>query len=165
MVKKRKRLCIRIVEVYLFKFVEHNCKSDSRLQALLCGSAVGFYGNRGIEVLDEEFESEMIFLQASVEWEESTKAASDSGIRVVFLRTGIVVSPLGGALAKLLLPAKFGAGGVSWRGKQIQSWLLDDESLCNPPPNDERSQVACTIQLHLLLLIEKPLQKHLGKFF
>ena len=102
---------------------------DSPPQALLCGSAVGFYGNRGIEVLDENSESgDDILASICREWEESTKAASDSGIRVVFLRTGIVVSPLGGALAKLLLPAKFGAGAPVGGGKQMQSWIsLDDE--------------------------------------
>ncbi len=98
-------------------------------KAFLCGSAVGYYGNRGTEVLDEKSESGNDIL-ASIcrEWEESTAVAKDAGIRVSLLRTGIVISPLGGALAKLLLPAKMGAGGPVGGGKQMQSWIsLDDE--------------------------------------
>ncbi len=98
-------------------------------KAFLCGSAVGYYGNRGTEVLDEKSESGNDIL-ASIcrEWEESTAVAKGAGIRVSLLRTGIVISPLGGALAKLLLPAKMGAGGPVGGGKQMQSWIsLDDE--------------------------------------
>ena len=116
--KKRKKLIkdSRVIPTTNLSKIIANL--DSPPQALLCGSAVGFYGNRGIEVLDENSESgDDILASICREWEESTKAASNSGIRVVFLRTGIVVSPLGGALAKLLLPAKFGAGGTSWRRK------------------------------------------------
>ncbi|MAK97116.1 MAG: oxidoreductase, partial [Euryarchaeota archaeon] len=62
------------------------------------------------------------------EWEDSTVIASDSGINVIHMRTGIVVSPFGGALAKLLLPANLGGGGPVGGGKQMQSWIsLDDE--------------------------------------
>jgi len=127
--KKRKKLIkdSRVIPTTNLSKIIANL--DSPPQALLCGSAVGFYGNRGIEVLDENSESgDDILASICREWEESTKAASNSGIRVVFLRTGIVVSPLGGALAKLLLPAKFGAGGPVGGGKQMQSWIsLDDE--------------------------------------
>ncbi|MGY8670157.1 MAG: DUF1731 domain-containing protein, partial [Candidatus Poseidoniales archaeon] len=60
--------------------------------------------------------------------EQASTAAKDAGIRVVHLRTGIVVSPLGGALAKLLLPSKMGGGGPVGGGRQMQSWIsLDDE--------------------------------------
>jgi len=98
-------------------------------KSFLCGSAVGFYGNRGTEVLDENSKTgDDILAEICREWEDSTKPASSAGIRVSLLRTGIVISPLGGALAKLLLPAKFGAGGPVGGGKQMQSWIsLDDE--------------------------------------
>ena len=95
----------------------------------LCASAVGFYGNRGTEVLDEKSTKGDDYL-ASIcsEWEDSTVIASDSGINVIHMRTGIVVSPFGGALAKLLLPANLGGGGPVGGGKQMQSWIsLDDE--------------------------------------
>ncbi len=96
---------------------------------LLSSSAIGFYGNRGTEVLDEESESgDDLLSDLCKDWENASNEAKDSGINVIHLRTGIVMSPLGGALAKLLLPAKFGAGGPVGGGKQMQSWIsLDDE--------------------------------------
>jgi hypothetical protein len=102
---------------------------DKPPKALLSGSAIGFYGDRGSDVLDEKSKSGSGFLaEISSEWEEASSQAKDAGIRVVNLRTGIVVSPLGGALSKLLLPAKMGGGGPVGGGKQIQSWIsLDDE--------------------------------------
>ena len=102
---------------------------DKPPKALLSGSAIGFYGDRGSEVLDEKSKSGSDFLaEICSEWEEASSQAKDAGIRVVNLRTGIVVSPLGGALSKLLLPAKMGGGGPVGGGKQIQSWIsLDDE--------------------------------------
>ena len=51
------------------------------------------------------------------DWENASNAAKDAGVNVIYIRTGIVISPLGGALAKLLLPAKMGAGGAGWRWK------------------------------------------------
>ena len=98
-------------------------------KSLLCGSAIGFYGNRGTEVLDESSSPGSDYLaDVCGQWESASKDAKDSGIRVVYLRTGIVISPLGGALSKLLLPANLGAGGPVGGGKQMQSWVsLDDE--------------------------------------
>ena len=102
---------------------------ESPPKKLLCSSAIGFYGNRGTEVLDEESESgDDLLSDLCKDWENASNEAKDSGINVIHLRTGIVMSPLGGALAKLLLPAKFGAGGPVGGGKQMQSWIsLDDE--------------------------------------
>ena len=96
---------------------------------ILCSSAIGFYGNRGTEVLDENSSAGNDMLsELCRDWENASNAAKDAGINVIHLRTGIVMSPLGGALAKLLLPAKMGAGGPVGGGKQMQSWIsLDDE--------------------------------------
>ena len=96
---------------------------------ILCSSAIGFYGNRGTEVLDENSSAGNDMLSDLCrDWENASSAAKDAGINVIHLRTGIVMSPLGGALAKLLLPAKMGAGGPVGGGKQMQSWIsLDDE--------------------------------------
>ncbi len=96
---------------------------------MLCSSAIGFYGNRGTEVLDENSSAGNDMLSdLCKDWENASSAAKDAGINVIHLRTGIVMSPLGGALAKLLLPAKMGAGGPVGGGKQMQSWIsLDDE--------------------------------------
>ena len=96
---------------------------------MLCSSAIGFYGNRGTEVLDENSSAGNDMLSdLCKDWENASSAAKDAGINVIHLRTGIVMSPLGGALAKLLLPAKMGAGGPVGGGRQMQSWIsLDDE--------------------------------------
>ncbi len=97
--------------------------------ALLSGSAVGFYGDRGDEELDERSPSGTGFLTDVVEaWEASTAAAERAGRRVVHLRTGIVLAPDGGALAKMLPLFKVGLGGRFGSGRQWMSWIaLDDE--------------------------------------
>lgn len=104
-------------------------KLDQPPKKILCSSAIGFYGNRGTEVLDESSTTGDDFLaELCKEWEGASDVAKDAGLNVIHLRTGIVMSPLGGALAKLLLPAKMGAGGPVGGGKQMQSWIsLDDE--------------------------------------
>jgi uncharacterized protein (TIGR01777 family) len=98
-------------------------------KAFLSGSAIGFYGNRGDEVLTESSEGGDNFLAGTVRrWEESAQPAADAGIRTAWMRTGIVVTPMGGALKKLLLPANLGAGGPVGGGKQYYSWVsLDDQ--------------------------------------
>ena len=85
---------------------------DGARPVLLSGSAVGFYGDRGDELLDESSPPGTGFL-ASVcqEWEAATQPASDAGARVVHLRTGVVLDPAGGALEKVLVPFRLGAGG------------------------------------------------------
>jgi uncharacterized protein len=97
--------------------------------AFLSGSAVGFYGDRGDEELTEDSAPGEGFLaDLSRQWEDATAAAEAAGIRVVHLRTGIVQSPKGGALAKQLPLFRFGVGGKLGRGRQWLSWIsLDDE--------------------------------------
>lgn len=96
---------------------------------LASGSAVGFYGDRGDEELTESSPGGSGFLaEVSQAWEGATEAAQASGIRVVLLRTGIVQSPKGGALARQLTPFKLGMGGRLGSGRQWLSWVsLDDE--------------------------------------
>lgn len=95
---------------------------------LLSASAVGYYGDRGDEVLNEESESGADFLSGVCrEWEAATEAAKTAGIRVVKLRLGVVMSRQGGALAKMATPFKFGMGGKLGSGKQYMSWVaLED---------------------------------------
>lgn len=102
---------------------------DQPPKTLLCGSAIGWYGNRGTEILDEQSAiGGGLLAEICYEWENAALPAKDAGIRTVFMRTGIVTTPLGGALAKLLLPAKMGAGGPVGGGKQYYSWIsLDDQ--------------------------------------
>jgi hypothetical protein len=95
---------------------------------LVSASAVGFYGNRGEERLDESAKAGRGFLAEVVQaWEAATAPAEKAGIRVVKLRTGVVISPEGGALGQMLLPFKMGVGGRLGSGRQYFSWIdMDD---------------------------------------
>ena len=97
-------------------------------QTLLCASAIGYYGDRGDEVLAEQSAPGNDFLaNVCIEWERATESAREKGIRVVNLRFGIISSVAGGALAKMLPPFRMGAGGRIGSGKQWMSWIaLDD---------------------------------------
>lgn len=97
-------------------------------QVLVCASAVGYYGDRGEEVLDERSESGSGFLaEVCREWEAAAQPARERGIRVVNLRFGMVLSASGGALEKMLLPFKMGVAGIVGNGRQYWSWVaLDD---------------------------------------
>lgn len=99
-----------------------------RPKVLIAASAIGFYGDRGDEELTETSKSGKNFLaEVSREWEAEARRAEDSGVRTVLLRTGIVLSKDGGALATMLTPFKFGLGGVIGDGKQWMSWVsLED---------------------------------------
>jgi len=96
---------------------------------LASGSAVGYYGLRGDEVLTEDSSPGTGFLtEVCEQWEAATAPAEDAGVRVVHLRTGIVMSPDGGALKQMLLPFKLGLGGRIGSGEQWWSWVsIDDE--------------------------------------
>ncbi|WP_454043585.1 TIGR01777 family oxidoreductase [Cellulosimicrobium sp. Marseille-Q8652] len=93
------------------------------------GSAIGYYGDRGAQVLTETSASGDGFLARLVrEWEAATAPAEDAGVRVVHARTGIVLSPEGGALGRLLPLLRLGVGGRLGSGRQYWSWItLRDE--------------------------------------
>lgn len=99
-----------------------------RPRVLVNASAIGFYGERGDEVLTEASAPGGGFLAEVVrEWEAATQPAADAGIRVVIPRFGVVLSARGGALAKMLTPFRLGVGGPLGDGKQWMSWIsLDD---------------------------------------
>lgn len=91
---------------------------------LVSSSAIGYYGDRGNEILREESGPGTGFLpDVCRAWESSTKRAEEMGIRVVHLRTGIGLSTMGGALAKMLPPFKLGAGAILGSGMQYFSWI------------------------------------------
>lgn len=104
-------------------------KLKNRPKTLIAASAIGFYGERGDEELTESSAAGDNFLaEVSKAWEAESRRAEDAGIRTVLLRTGIVLSKDGGALATMLTPFKLGVGGVVGSGKQWMSWIsLDDE--------------------------------------
>ena len=101
---------------------------DPKPSVFVCGSAVGYYGLRGDEVLTEESASGSGFLADVVrQWEAATEPAEAAGIRTVHLRTGIVIAN-GGALGRMLPLLKLGLGGKLGRGDQWWSWIsLEDE--------------------------------------
>ncbi len=93
-------------------------------RTLISGSAIGFYGSRGDEIVDESSASGDGFLaEICRRWEASTAAAEAAGIRVAHIRTGIVLSEDGGALAKMLPLFKLGLGGRFGSGDQWMSWI------------------------------------------
>ncbi len=96
---------------------------------LVSSSAVGFYGSRGDEELDESSEPGGGFLgEVCQAWEAEARAAETLGVRTVLLRTGIVLSPEGGALAKMVPPFRMFVGGAVGSGKQWMSWIhMEDE--------------------------------------
>jgi uncharacterized protein (TIGR01777 family) len=102
---------------------------ETRPSVLISASAIGYYGDRGGEVLREDSGPGVGFLpDVCQQWEAATDAASRKGIRAVHLRTGLVLSKNGGALPRMLLPFKLGIGGRIGSGNQYWSWIsLDDE--------------------------------------
>jgi uncharacterized protein (TIGR01777 family) len=102
---------------------------DQPPAVLVSGSAIGYYGDRGDEVLTEASEAGEDFLGLLCsDWEAAAAPAADAGIRVARIRTGIVLAPGGGALAKLLPLFKLGLGGRMGSGRQWWSWItLEDE--------------------------------------
>lgn len=98
-------------------------------QTFISGSAIGYYGDRGDEVLDEQSALGDGFLaDICRRWEEATTPAEVAGIRVAHIRTGIVLSAKGGALKKMLPLFKLGAGGRFGNGRQWMSWIsITDE--------------------------------------
>jgi uncharacterized protein len=99
-------------------------------KVIVCASAIAFYGNRGDELLDEGSGPGDGFLADVVQaWEESTKPATQRGIRVVLLRLGMILSRQGGALAKMLPLFRCGLGGRLGGGRQYWSWIALDDAL------------------------------------
>lgn len=103
-------------------------RAPKRPRVLVSASAIGIYGSRGDEWLDETSAPGDDFLaEIGREWEAATAPARDAGVRVVHLRTGIVLSPSGGALKKMLLPFQLGAGGRLGPGTQWMSWISRED--------------------------------------
>lgn len=103
-------------------------KMEKKPSVFICASAIGFYGDRGDEELTEESQAGSGFLaDLCKDWENEAARAEALGIRTVMLRIGVVLSPQGGMLAKILPPFQMGAGGNIGSGSQYMSWIaLDD---------------------------------------
>ena len=101
---------------------------DPTPKTLICASAIGFYGDRGSDWLNETSPAGSGFLaDLCRDWEAACEPARAKGIRVVNLRFGVILSPKGGALAKMLTPFKMGVGGVVGSGNQYWSWISIDD--------------------------------------
>jgi hypothetical protein len=110
------------------------CKALTALtplpKVLVSASAIGYYGDRGAELLTEDSAPGSGFLaEVCRAWEAATDPAQQHGIRVVRLRFGVVLSAAGGALAKMLPPFRMGLGGVLGSGRQYMSWIVLDDAV------------------------------------
>ena len=102
---------------------------ERKPRVFVSASAIGYYGDRGDELLTEVSASGDGFLaDVCRAWEDETRSAIDAGVRTVNVRTGIVLAKHGGALKQMLLPFRLGLGGAQGSGRQWMSWIaLDDE--------------------------------------
>jgi uncharacterized protein (TIGR01777 family) len=105
-------------------------KLKQKSEVLISASAVGFYGSRGDEILDEQSASGSDFLaEVCREWELATQPAAQARVRVVNLRFGVILSNDGGALPKMLFPFRMGVGGKLGSGEQYMSWISIDDAV------------------------------------
>lgn len=104
--------------------------TPERPGVLVCASATGFYGDRGdLEVNEGSARGRGFLAETCEEWERAADPAREAGIRVAHLRTGIVLTPAGGALARMLPAFRAGLGGPMGSGKQLMSWITLDDLL------------------------------------
>jgi len=97
---------------------------------LICASAIGYYGDRGEEELNEESSAGKNFIShVCYQWEKAAEAAAKRGVRVVFLRIGVALTPTGGALERMYKPFSAGLGPVMGSGDQYVSWISMDDVL------------------------------------
>lgn len=126
--KKARILTSRVQSTRLLSTSLAGLKSTPAV--LVCASAVGFYGNRGEEVLTEERPPGRGFLPQVVRsWEAAADPARAAGIRTVHLRFGVVLSGEGGVLPRMLLPFRLGLGGPLGSGRQLVSWVALDDAV------------------------------------
>ena len=101
-----------------------------RPQAFVCASAIGYYGDRGDEVLTEASDCGTDFLALLTrDWEGEAVRAQHAGIRTVRLRFGVILAPEGGALPKMLAPLRWGIGGRLGSGRQWMSWTALEDAI------------------------------------
>lgn len=104
--------------------VQAMSKLTPRPKVLICASASGYYGDRGDEILTESSAPGNDYLaEVCIAWEDAARMAESFGVRVVRVRTGIVLDARGGALAQMLPPFKIGVGGRIGSGRQWMSWI------------------------------------------
>jgi len=103
-------------------------RSHVKPKLLVSGSAIGWYGNQGVKPLTESSGFQTDFAhQLCDDWEQLALQATEFGVPVTLVRTGVVIHPTGGMLSKLLTPFKMGVGGQLGNGQQIMSWISRDD--------------------------------------
>jgi hypothetical protein len=103
-------------------------RADGQAKVLVNASAIGYYGPRDNEELTEDSAPGSDFLaQLCIEWEQAARSAESAGVRVAWVRVGVVLDKEGGALAKLLTPFRLFAGGPVASGRQWMSWIHNDD--------------------------------------
>ena len=121
---------IRESRVLTTRLIAERVGGEGGAPVLVNASAVGYYGPRGDEVLTEESAPGRDFLaETCVAWEREAAGAEARGARVVLLRTGIVLSPRGGALPKLAMPVRLMVGGPIGGGRQWVPWIHEDDEV------------------------------------
>ncbi|MXV75198.1 TIGR01777 family protein [Candidatus Poribacteria bacterium] len=124
--KKRRIRDSRILSTR--NLVESFAAADTKPDALVCASAIGYYGDSGDERFTEVSPAGTDFLaEVCQEWESEAQKATDLGIRVVLVRIGLVLGLGGGLLAQVLPPFKMGVGGILGSGRQWMSWIHVDD--------------------------------------
>lgn len=105
------------------------CEMSSKPKVFISASAVGYYGDTGKEIVNENAPAGDNYLsEIAKQWEAETQIVQDAGVRTVNIRTSMVLSKSGGALEAMLLPFKLGLGGVIGSGDQLTSWIsIEDE--------------------------------------
>lgn len=125
-----KKQRIRDSRVHGTKLVSEALAGLNRPPTLLAASAIGYYGDRGSEEVTEQSSPGEDFLaNVARDWEAATAPATRAGIRVANLRFGVVLTPAGGALAKMLPVFRMGLGGPVGSGNQYLSWITRDDAI------------------------------------
>lgn len=128
--EKRKKVIIdsRVYSTLILKKAIEEHRPD--LKAFISASAIGFYGDRGEEVLTEQSEAgeeEQFLVRSVLEWEDAVEEVKKIGVRTALIRIGLVLSTKGGALPKILLSTNVNVGGYFGNGQQWYAWIhLDD---------------------------------------
>jgi uncharacterized protein len=126
--RKRQLVTSRITPTRLL--AEAMARAPEGPRILVSASAIGIYGDRGEDLLAESSAPGTGFLPELVTaWEDTTRPAADAGIRVVLIRTGLVLTPAGGLLQRILLPFRLGLGGNLGDGSQWMSWISADDQV------------------------------------
>lgn len=126
--EQRKQLLLESRVTYTRDLIQQLAQRSSLPHSFISGSAVGWYGNQGETILTEDSEFEADFShELCDQWEKAALSAESLGMRVAIVRTGLVVSPSGGFLSKMLLPFKMGLGGPISDGQQYMPWIHIDD--------------------------------------